>query len=61
MASGDRDVLEALFRSTDGDGWAERNNWATDAELSTWFGVTVDVNGRVEELVLPENNLQGVD
>lgn len=60
MASGDRDALKALFRATDGDSWTEKENWATDAELSTWDGVTVDVKGRVTELVLPDNGLQGI-
>eukprot|EP00903_Cladosiphon_okamuranus_P010529 g9959.t1 len=63
MASADRDALEALFRSTGGDSWEEKFNWATDAELSTWYGVNVDEDNRVVELALGSfvsgNNLKG--
>eukprot|EP00903_Cladosiphon_okamuranus_P010532 g9962.t1 len=63
MASADRDALEALFRSTGGDSWEQKFNWATDAELSTWHGVKVDEDNRVVELALGSivfgNNLQG--
>lgn len=60
MASVDRDALEALFLWTGGDNWKERkDNWATDAELSTWDGVAVHEDGRVKRLALPYNNLLG--
>eukprot|EP00903_Cladosiphon_okamuranus_P017025 g15690.t1 len=60
MASADLDALKTLFHSTGGDGWAKKNNWATDAELSTWHGVRkVDEAGRVVELDLFANKLQG--
>ena len=49
MALGDRGALEALFRSTGGENWTNRTNWASDAELSTWHGVIVDANDRVKE------------
>ncbi|CAM9789641.1 unnamed protein product [Ectocarpus sp. 8 AP-2014] len=59
MASTDREALIALFRSTGGAGWRRRGNWGTDAELATWDGVEVNVQGRVVELGLANNNLQG--
>ncbi|CAN0345282.1 unnamed protein product, partial [Ectocarpus sp. 12 AP-2014] len=34
-------------------------NWDTDAELATWAGVEVDDEGRVVQLILPDNNLHG--
>ncbi|CAN0484845.1 unnamed protein product, partial [Ectocarpus sp. 8 AP-2014] len=55
----DRDALVTLFRSTRGASWRNRENWDTDAALSTWFGVEVNVEGRVVRLDLPYNNLQG--
>ncbi|CAM9376069.1 unnamed protein product, partial [Ectocarpus fasciculatus] len=59
MASTDREALIALFRSTGGTGWRRRDNWDTDAELATWFGVTeVNDQGRVVRLDLATNNLQ---
>lgn len=60
MASADRDVLEALFRATGGDGWRNKANWATSADLSTWHGVKLDEDGRVLELDLLNKNLQGI-
>lgn len=60
MASTDRSALLALFRSTGGAShWRDNTNWNTDAELSRWYGVFVNDEGRVDELWLDENNLQG--
>lgn len=59
LASGDRDTLEALFRSTGGDRWEKKASWATDADLSTWHGVLLDKGGRVVKLDLRFNNLRG--
>ena len=39
---GDRDVLVALYLATDGDNWANNDNWLSDAPISTWYGVTTD-------------------
>lgn len=56
----DRDALLALYGSTDGAAWNVKEHWGTDAELSQWYGVKVDAQGRVVTLKLPYNNLQGV-
>lgn len=60
MASADRTALEAFFRSTGGDNWGKKHNWATDADLSTWKGVTVDEDGNVKKFYLLSNGLQGI-
>lgn len=60
MASAYRDALEALFRAAGGSSWKEKNNWATDTELSAWYGVTVDKDDRVRVLALQNNNLRGI-
>jgi|GEM_PF-646328 len=40
--------------------WFNRDNWLTNTPLSKWYGVTVDkVSGRVTELNLKDNNLNG--
>ena len=57
--SSDRDVLEFLYRTTDGDGWRDNTNWLTDAPLSGWTGVTTWPDGRVRYLELRDNNLKG--
>jgi Leucine-rich repeat (LRR) protein len=52
-------ALVVLYNATHGAGWANSTNWLT-GNLSTWFGVTVDGNGRVTELDLANNNLDGI-
>ena len=51
--STDRDALVALYNATDGDRWTDKTNWLTDADLSTWHGVTA-YNGQVKHLQLEE-------
>lgn len=55
----DREALLILFRATGGHLWRRKDNWNTDAGLSSWHGVTVNDDGRVIELCLKRNNLQG--
>ena len=60
---GDRDFLEALYRSMNGDAWVNRSNWLTDKPLHEWHGVRTDPRWgsghRVISLVLRGNNLNG--
>ncbi len=51
-------ALVALYRSTNGDSWANRRNWLS-GPLSTWYGVELD-GCRVRAIRLPKNNLTGV-
>ena len=55
----ERDALEALYQDTDGDNWTNNRNWLSNAQLDSWHGVTTDRNGRVVELDLSENELNG--
>ena len=55
----DSDALAAIYQDTDGDNWANNGNWLTDAPLDSWHGVTTDPSGRVVELDLSENELNG--
>lgn len=57
MASVDRAALEVLFRSTGGESWSTKDNWLTDAELSTWDGVETDEDGRVVRLHLQDPSI----
>ena len=54
-----RAALVALYDATDGANWAHSNNWLTNEPISTWYGVTLDSNGRVTELLLTGNRLRG--
>ncbi len=60
VRSSDRDVLVAVYNETDGNNWANNTNWLSEAPLGSWFGVTVDEDGRVTELNLRDNNLHGM-
>ena len=57
--SPDKAALAALYNATDGDNWSNNTNWLGDRPLGEWFGVTTDNSGRVTELVLHENRLNG--
>lgn len=60
MDSTDREILVALHRATRGANWKQDDNWDTDANLSSWYGVKVDDEGHVVKLSLKYNNLQGI-
>ena len=59
VALGDREVLVALYNATDGANWTDNTNWLSTAPLGEWHGVTVDVGGRVTELILRARQLSG--
>ena len=58
--SSDRDVLIALYNSTNGPNWTNRTNWLSSAPIDAWYGVTTNDHGEVTVLELSHNNLQGV-
>ena len=55
----DKAALEALYDATDGSNWTTSTNWKTEEPLSTWHGVTTDVDGHVTQLSLSNNQLTG--
>lgn len=55
----DRAALVALYNSTDGPNWEKSDNWLSDEPLSEWYGITVNLTGRVTVLGLGDNNLDG--
>ncbi len=55
----ERQVLEIFYNATDGPNWEDDGNWNTAAELSSWFGVNTDDEGRVTGLALFRNQLAG--
>ncbi len=52
-------ALQALYNSTDGANWTYNDNWLSDAPLSDWHGIETDDEGRVIEIYLIGNNLDG--
>ena len=55
----DREILEILYNATDGPNWLNNDNWLTDVPIEEWRGVITNRVGRVTELVLGDNNLNG--
>jgi len=53
----DRLALIALYDATDGANWT--NTWDLNQPAETWYGVTLDGDGRVIELDLVTNQLSG--
>ncbi len=58
-ATTERGALIALYEATDGDNWTRNDNWLTYEPLSSWYGVSTDLNGRVVRLELSGNGLNG--
>ena len=56
----DIEALAGFYHATGGQDWTNKKNWLSDAPLSDWYGVTTDIEGRVAELNLADNNLIGL-
>ena len=54
-----RAVLVEFYEATGGANWSNNANWNTDAPLSVWGGVAVDLADRVLGLSLYSNQLSG--
>lgn len=52
-------ALVDLYNNTNGSGWLKHDNWLTTKPVSSWFGITVYVTGRVTQIILPQNKLKG--
>ena len=52
-------ALVALYNATDGDNWRSNANWLSEEPLGDWEGVTTDDRGRVIQLHLVEQRLNG--
>ena len=57
--SSDREVLVALYNATDGSDWDDNDNWLSQEDIGEWLGVTTDEYGRVIQLALSDNELNG--
>ena len=51
--AGDRQALVALYNATDGENWANNENWLSEEPLDDWHGVTVS-DGRVTSRTIPK-------
>ena len=60
MRSNEQDslALVALYQSTEGSSWTDKSNWL-QGPVSSWFGISVNQEGRVTEVDLQGNGLFG--
>ena len=59
VARAERMVLELLYISTRGPNWLNNENWLSEKPLDEWYGVSVGPDGRVSDLILNRNRLEG--
>lgn len=55
----DRAALLAFYQSTGGDNWINKNGWGSDENIQSWYGITVNEDGRVIKIKLNDNKLSG--
>jgi hypothetical protein len=55
----ERYALMDLYNSSGGTRWLHSEGWGTSRPFNTWYGVTVNKQGRVVGLQLASNNLSG--
>jgi hypothetical protein len=55
-----REILIALYKSTNGDNWTHKDNWLGPAGTEgSWYGLRLDSTGYLLALSLRNNNLSG--
>ncbi|NJM93792.1 MAG: hypothetical protein HC842_03245, partial [Cytophagales bacterium] len=55
----DRDILEQLYYNTGGHQWLNSENWLSELPLDQWYGIRTDGEGRVTQILLSNNRLNG--
>ena len=55
----EKNLLHILYNSTNGSNWRRSGNWGSPDPLSRWYGITTNAAGRVVEINLENNNLDG--
>lgn len=53
----ERNILMSLYQSLNGTNWIKQENWMSEENVCTWYGVTCDDNEAVISLELRNNNL----
>jgi Leucine-rich repeat (LRR) protein len=53
------ELLENVYRKTQGDHWTNNTGWMTDASHCEWHGIGCNLEGRVVEIILRDNNVTG--
>ena len=55
----ERESLVAFYNALDGPNWINKENWCSERPVGEWYGITTNGNGRVTEIALSFNNLNG--
>ncbi|KAK3582472.1 hypothetical protein CHS0354_024019 [Potamilus streckersoni] len=55
----DQKALIEFYYATNGKKWRNNTNWLSNKPLNKWYGVVTDEEGRVRELDLSDNQLNG--
>ena len=55
----DRTALDALYEAAGGAEWSDAEGWRGERAVGDWHGVTADALGRVVEIDLESNGLEG--
>lgn len=58
MPTSECEALADIYTFTIGNQWTTNTNWLQDADIGTWYGVTV-TSGHVTAIDLHYNNLLG--
>ena len=59
-ARSDREILELFYKATSARvPWGRSTNWLTDEPISTWYGISVNAEGRVIAIRINVNDLSG--
>jgi Leucine-rich repeat (LRR) protein len=53
------EALQDLYNSTDGANWQDNTGWLVSNTPCSWFGIVCDGSGKLTEIHLQENKLQG--
>jgi Leucine-rich repeat (LRR) protein len=55
----ERQVLTAFYEALGGPDWIQRDFWVSERPVGEWHGVETDADGRVVQLTIYDNNLEG--
>lgn len=55
----ERAALMDFFNATGGQNWTHNDNWGSDKPLDEWYGIYLQEEGHVAQLILEDNNLNG--
>ena len=56
----ERELLQTIYTRLNGDQWLDKTYWNSEEPLWRWKGVKLGPQGHVVKLILPANNLCGV-